>query len=344
MMTYGDISPRTAAYVVKDLLDRAAPYMHIERFGQTYVMPKNSTQVARFRRYFMRGAPGAGTAAGAIGSVGAANRALAGLVEGVTPVGKKLDKLDISVQLMQIGDWIELTDVIEDTHEDPILKESTDVLGEQAGETLEVLRYNVIKAGTAVRFANGTARNQVNTAISLDMVRRMSRDLLRVNARYITSIVKSTPQYNTQPIEAAFFVLVHPDLAKDIRAVPGFIHPKQYGSAVQLEGEIGTIEDFRFISSTLFEPFPDAGGAAGTGFLSTSGTSADVYPMIALARNAFGLVPLKGANSIVPMVVNPKPVHGDPLGQRGSVGWKTWFAAVILNDAHLLRGEVAATV
>jgi N4-gp56 family major capsid protein len=76
---------------------------------------------------------------------------------------------------------------------------------------------------------------------------------------------------------------------------------------------------------------------------STSGTNADVYPILFIARDAFGIVPLKGKDSLTPMVVNPKPSAGDPLGQRGTVGWKAWQAAVILQDAYLVRAEVAAT-
>jgi len=76
---------------------------------------------------------------------------------------------------------------------------------------------------------------------------------------------------------------------------------------------------------------------------STSGTSADVYPVIYLARDAFGIVSLKGKNSLQPMVVNPRPAPGDPLAQRGTVGWKTYNATVILNDAWLCRLECAAT-
>ena len=31
---YGDISPRTAAFVVKDLMKRGMPYLILEKFGQ----------------------------------------------------------------------------------------------------------------------------------------------------------------------------------------------------------------------------------------------------------------------------------------------------------------------
>jgi N4-gp56 family major capsid protein len=52
-VVYGDISPRTAAYVIKDLLTRAMPYMVIEKFGQNYPIPQNSTKTAKWRRYFL---------------------------------------------------------------------------------------------------------------------------------------------------------------------------------------------------------------------------------------------------------------------------------------------------
>jgi N4-gp56 family major capsid protein len=55
-------------------------------------------------------------------------------------------------------------------------------------------------------------------------------------------------------------------------------------------------------------------------------------------------VPLKGKKAVTPMVLNPnKPRGGDNLGQRGSVGWKTYSNTVILNDAWMARLEAAVT-
>jgi N4-gp56 family major capsid protein len=122
----------------------------------------------------------------------------------------------------------------------------------------------------------------------------------------------------------------------------GFIPTKQYGTTTPYENEIGAVERVRYLTSTIFAPFPDAGGAKLT-MRSTSGTSADVYPILIVARDAYGIVPLKGKDSLTPMVVNPKPASGDPLGQRGTVGWKAWQSAVILQDAFMVRVEVAAT-
>jgi N4-gp56 family major capsid protein len=342
--TYGDISPRTAAYAVTQFLKRGMPYMVLEKFGQTYVLPTNKSQTAKFRRYFLAGATGS---AGLVHTGTAINPfntpvSITPLTEGVTPAGRKLSNQDYSVTLSQYGDFVTITDVVMDTHEDPILNQMTEVLGESAAQTIEVTRFNVLKAGLNVFYANGGARSAVNTTISLAMQRGVTTALLRQNAKRITNVVKSTPDYRTEPVEAAFIGLHHPDLDSDIRNMTGYINPKQYGTVTPFENETGSVEMVRYLNSTIFVPFADAGGTKGA-MRSTSGVNADVYPVLYLARDAYGIVPLKGASALTPMVVNPKPVAGDPLGQRGTVGWKCMTACVILNDAWMARLEVAAT-
>jgi N4-gp56 family major capsid protein len=60
-------------------------------------------------------------------------------------------------------------------------------------------------------------------------------------------------------------------------------------------------------------------------------------------KDAYGIVALKGKYAITPIVINPSPSKSDPLGQRGSVGWKTWQGTVILNDAWMAVLEAACT-
>ena len=337
---YGDITPAIAAYAVVRMLTRAQPLLQLERFGQTYPLPTNSTQTAKFRRYYMTGATGsAGSGSGAF-SIPVATTPL---VEGVTPAGSKLSNVDYTVTLSQYGDFITITDVVMDTHTDPILQQATDILGEQAALTVETLRFNVLKAGTNVFYSNGTARTDVNTAISLTVQRQITTGLNRQNAKKITSIVASTPDYNTKSVEAAYMAVCHPDLESDIRGMTGFKPVADYGPHTSpMEGEIGSVEQVRYLSSTVIAPWADGGGAKGA-MRSTSGTSADVYPVLVFGRDAFGIVPLKGKSSMTPMVVNPKPAPGDPLGQRGTVGWKLWTATVILQEAFMARLECAAT-
>jgi N4-gp56 family major capsid protein len=340
-LNYGDISPAVAAYSVVRMLKRAMPLLQLERFGQTYPLPTNSTQTAKFRRYYLSGATGA---AGSSSGNFSVPTAITPLVEGVTPSGNTLANQDYTVSLAQYGDYITITDVVMDTHTDNVLGEATDILGEQAAVTVETLRFNVLKAGTNVFYANNVAgRSSVVAAISQADQRRVTTALNRQNAKKITNVVASTPDYNTKSVEAAYMAVCHPDCESDLRNITGFKPVADYGPHTSpMEGEIGSFEQVRYLASTVIAPFADAGGAKGA-MRSTSGTSADVYPILYFARDAFGIVPLKGKSSMTPMVVNPKPAPGDPLAQRGTVGWKLWTATVILQELFMARLEVAAT-
>ena len=340
-MNYGDISPAVAAYSVVRMLKRAMPFLQLEKFGQTYPLPTNSTQTAKFRRYFLAGATGAA------GS-GSGNYfypvATTPLVEGVTPAGNSIANQDYTANLSQYGDFVTITDVIEDTHTDDVLGAMTDILGEQAAITVETLRFNVLKAGVNVFYANGVAaRNLVVSALTLSDQRKVTTALNRQNAKKITQVVASTADYGTKSVEASYMACVHPDLESDIRNMTGFKPVSDYGPHTSpMESEIGSVEQVRYLGSTIIAPFADAGGAKGL-MRSTTGVNADVYPVLYFGRDAFGIVPLKGKSSMTPMVVNPKPAPGDPLGQRGTVGWKLWTTTIILQEAFMGRLETAAT-
>jgi N4-gp56 family major capsid protein len=323
---YGDITPRTAGYAISELLKRAIPYLVIEKFGQSYIVPNNKTKVAIFRRYeSLDSTPNV-------------------LTEGVTPQAKSLTKTDITATLTQYGDLVTLSDVVLDTHEDPVLNETVEILGEQAAQMIEAVRFNIIKAGTNVFYANGASRVAVNTKITTTFQRRVVRGLKRQNAKKVTSIIRSTPAWGTVNVNPAYVCLMHPDGEGDVRDMTNFKDAVDYGTETPWMNELGKVEECRYVTSTIFQPFADAGGAAGGTFLSTTGTNSDVYPYIFVGKDAFGIVPLRGQNSLTPMIVNPKPSDSDPLAQRGHGAWKTMQTAVILNDLWMARGEAAVTV
>jgi N4-gp56 family major capsid protein len=326
------------------MLKRALPLLVFEKFGQTYPMPTNSTQTAKFRRYFLSGATGA---AGSGSGEFYTPLSTTPLTEGVTPEGRTLANQDYTVQLAQYGDYVTITDVINETHPDNVFAEATDLLGENAAETVETLRYNVLKAGTNVFYANSVAsRALVASKISLADQRRVTTALNRQNAKKITTVVASRPDYGTKSVEAGYVAVVHPDLETDIRDMTGFKPVSDYGPHMSpWEGEIGSVEQVRYVATTVAKPFLAAGVviASAPTLRSTGGVNIDVYPVLYFARDAFGIVPLKGNSAMTPMVVNPKPAAGDPLGQRGTVGWKLWTATVILQEAFMVRLEVGAT-
>ncbi len=306
------------------MLKRGLPYLVLEKFGQAKPLPSNSTRIMRFRRY------------------NALSNNPVVLTEGVTPASQNLTVTDVQATLQQYGGLTTISDVIMDTHEDPTLQEAVALLGEQAAQVIEKMRYGVIRAGTNVIFANGASRGAVNTPISLQLQRRAVRALKRQNARFITSVVRSTAAYGTENVAPGYVALIHPDCEADVRNLAGFVPAEKYGSMTPWENELGKVEDVRYVSSTIFEPFINAGGATST-MLSSGGSNADVYPILFLGKDAYATIALKGMYALTPMVVNPKPSDSDPLAQRGHVSWKAYQTCVILNDSFMIRGEVAAT-
>ncbi|MHA2047587.1 MAG: N4-gp56 family major capsid protein, partial [Candidatus Thorarchaeota archaeon] len=101
-----------------------------------------------------------------------------------------------------------------------------------------------------------------------------------------------------------------------------------------------------YLMSTIIESYTGvgtSGATGGTNVLENASNEANVYPMLYLARDAYGIVAFKGANALTPMVVNPKASDSDPLAQRGHVGWKGYHATIILNDFWMARAEVAVS-
>lgn len=323
--TYGDINQRTAAWAASEMLRHAEPVLVLNKFGALKELPKNKADTVKFRRPVPFSA------------------ATVPLVEGVTPTPQKMAYEDVTAVIKQYGKPIEITDVVEDLAEDPVLKDATVLAGEQAASTVEQVTYGVVKAGTSVFYANGAARNAVNTPISLNKQRRVTRFLKAQKAMKVRSILDSSPNYATRAIEACYVAVGHTDNESDIRALPGFIPTAEYGSRqVMCPEEIGAVEDCRYVLSPDLASFADGGGAKGS-MVSTSGTSADVYPIMYFGKESYGLVPLKGSRAITPMVVNRKPSASDPLAQRGYVSWKTYFTACRLNETWMARLEVAVT-
>jgi N4-gp56 family major capsid protein len=327
---FGNITPRTAAYTVKNLLERAIPYLVTEQFGVPYVIPNKSSKVAKWRRYL------------------ALTAATVPLAEGVTPTGQRITYTDVQVVMEQYGDIVTITDVIEDVHEDPVLNEAVDLCSEQMAETKEINRISVLKAGTKVYYASSTAivtRGTVAAVVDRGDLRYVERQMLGNRARAISKLVRPTAQYATAPIAPAFFMLGHTDGKADLEKISGFTPIENYASPVQLEAEVGKIGNARIILTDLFDPWLAQGDAVGaTGLIAANATNIDVYPLILLGKNAFGLVSLKGKFAAKPSVINPnQPSKSDPLGQRGYVGWKIWDANVILNDDFMYRIETGFT-
>jgi N4-gp56 family major capsid protein len=323
------IEPRVGIKAVAKMLMFQRPVQVLSKFGAPFPVDPNSGETIVWRR------PVPFTAADQP------------LTEGVTPTSTTFRYEDVRDVLREYGFVVELSNKIEDLHEDPVFNNIIEQVGLNLGRTVEQIIYGKVRAGTSVIYANGSARNAVNTPITLPKLRQAARFLKSQKAMKMTSVLQAGPnKIGTVPIEACWPVAVNTDLENDIRQLPGFRPTSEYSSWNLIsEYEFGAVEEFRFVSSPDLAPWPDAGGAAGTSVLSTSGTNADVYPVLIFGRESYGLTPLSGQDALQLRMRRPGTEidSNDPLGQKGWVGWRTWFSSTILNQSWMVRIECAAS-
>jgi len=324
---YGDISPRVGIFAVAKMLDRAMPQLVLEKFGEVQALPKNKGLTMKWRRPVPF------------------DVSPVALTEGVTPVPTVMEYEDVSATISQYGGWVGFTDVIQDTHEDPVLRDMTDLCGDAAATTKEMLLWSVIRGGTSVIYSGtATSRATVVATITDDELRSAQRVLKTNHGKHITKMIGASDKISTEPVAPAFLAFGHTNFEQDLRDIAGFV-PREYYSNYSpvSEYEIGKFEDIRFVLTPHLEPFFNSGSATTTGVLYT--TLVDVYPLVIVAQNAYAVTPLKGMNSVEMGVLNPKLAgsYEDPLGQRGLVSWKMWFVATRLNETWMTRIEAAVS-
>lgn len=348
IQNYGTVASRNLIRAAQGMLEHAQPITVLGDFGTQREMPQNSTDTLVFRRTLPFGASTTGTTIeGSNRYVGTPDITASNFVlsEGVTPNANTISFQDVSVQLQQYGILFKYSSKVEQLYEDDIPGEMVKLTGETLAEVMEMVRYGVLKAGSTVIYSNGSSRSGINTAITLNALRKAARTLESNRARRVTSRLAPGVNFGTRAVQPAYIVFVHTDAVSDIRNLAGFTRVEEYGSFKPIhDREIGACEDFRFISSPLLKPFLAAGSGTLNGMLSVGAANVDVYPFIIIGEDAWGQVALKGMSAVKPIVLKASQTnHANPLGQFGYVGASTWFATVRLNDAFMARIEAGVT-
>jgi N4-gp56 family major capsid protein len=325
--TLSQVAPGVQAFYDRNLLRRAQPNDVHGRFGQKRPIASRNGNQIKFRRYSQLAA------------------ATTPLTEGVTPGGSQLSVTDIVSTLAQYGDYITLTDMVSMTNQDPVVTEATDVLGDQAGTTIDQIRRDVLVAGTNVAYASGAANraSTVNKITGADLDKAI-RFLKGQNAKFMKEGLSSSDNVGTGAVRKAFIALVHPDVEFDLEQIAGFRAVSDYGSQEGvMEDEIGAYKNIRFVTSTNCKVFADATSVATGGFKVSGSGKNDVYATLILAADAYGISPLSG--QAMNTYVKPLGSAGtaDPLEQRSSVGWKATTTTTILNQSWMIRLETLAT-
>lgn len=316
-MAVGNTTTTEVASGVNNFYDRtmlkaARPLLVHLKWGQVKDLPRNNSLVIKFRRY----------------SLLAANTTA--LSEGVTPSGVQLATTDVSSTVAQYGDYVSLSDVLTFSTLDPVLTETADLLGQQAGNSLDQICRDVLVAGTTVQYASSASSNGTVTA-SMKLNRQEIREAVRTlqgnDARPITRMVNATDGFNTSPIGACYIGIITENTLYDLKNETGFVPVEEYSSQKDvMEGEVGKMDNVRFIMTTNAKISSSAGAG-----------SIDVHQTLIMAADYYGISRISG--EAMKNIVKPLGSAGtaDPLDQRSTSGWKATFVATRLNENFCVR-------
>lgn len=311
------LSPEVRVIYDRNLLSRLVPALGWMLFGQPKPMPRNEGQSVQFRRFLSL--PLATTA----------------LTEGVTPSPSNLSMSTVTTQPAPYGDYIEVSDILDMTAPDPIVLETGQLQGEQAGQTMDAVARDQVMVGTTVQYAGGGAgRINVGSTNKLNLaeVQKAVKTLRKNNAKKIFGMINPSTGVGSVPVNATYVGIVDSDTEYDLKQDTAWKSIETYaaGAGTLLPNEIGKLDEVRFMVVGQGKTYAGA-GAAGI----------DVHGSLILADSAFGIVNPSGVQT----VVQPFGSGGtsDPLAQRATIGWKAFFSCVILQQLAMLRIEHATS-
>ena len=307
--TDSGLSVEMKTYYSDYLIDLAEPMLVHNQFGQKAPIPKNGGLTIEFRKF--NSLPKATTA----------------LTEGVTPDGQKMSVSKIEAKVSQYGGYVELSDVLMLTAIDNNLVQATKALASQAGRTLDTITREVLAGGTNVQYAEG----QVSSRSALVGGAPSGNHYLTVDA--IRRAVRTLKVMNAPTIDGSYVGIIHPDCSYDLMSDPKWVNVKSYSDPEGIyEGEIGKIENVRFVETSEAKVFSKA-GASGR----------DVYATLILGADAYGVTEISGGG--LQHIVKQLGSGGtaDPLNQRATAGWKATHVAMRLVEEYMVRIETTST-
>ena len=233
-MSDNTLSNDMRTYYKDYLCDNANENLVHDQFGQKHPIPKGNGKTIEFRKY------------------SPLPKATKPLTEGVTPKGQELKVSTITSTVSQYGGWVGIPDMLELTSIDTNMVQATEILGDQAGRTLDTVTREVLNGGTNVMYApivTGNSVTPVTARSSLNSDAKLSVDLiLRAAAKLKNNLAK--------PINGSYIGIIHPFVAYDLMRSSEWIDAHKYAAPENLfNGEIGKIGNVRFVESNEAKVF-----------------------------------------------------------------------------------------
>lgn len=305
--TIETLSVENQTFYDRTLLERELPELFFYEDGDKKVIPKGKGTSVEFRKFNSLEVP------------------KNSLTEGVTPEGKDLNITSIKATAKQEGDFVKVSDVLDMQGKDPVITETSELLGEQSALTIDTRIRDIVCSGTTVQYANGKANRDALT----------NADVL--NGKEVRKAKKRLKKANIKPFsDGCYHMIIDADQEydfKDDTTGNGFVEVTKYAKPENmLTGEIGRYDGVRIRVSSNIESVKNT-------------NSVYVHKGIIYGRHAYGVPEITKGKGKASIIVKPLGSSGtdDPLNQRATIGWKAFFTAVRLNELGICRVETGAT-
>jgi N4-gp56 family major capsid protein len=239
----------------------------------------------------------------------------------------------VTVTLAEYGNAVSTTAKLRGTSFLDVDAAAANVVGYNAGISVDGIIRDVLAAGTNVVYGGGgTTTPSSRTTIATEDI---------IEANDVRKVVAALRKDNAVSFNGMYMGYIHPDVSYDLRretGVASWRDPHVYSDPANIyNGEIGAFEGVRFIETPRAKLFADASDGAG------SAGNIDVYCTHICGRQA-----LAKAHSIVdgngPF---PKVVRGpvtDTLMRFQPVGWYWLGGYARFREASLRRIEACSSI
>jgi N4-gp56 family major capsid protein len=232
----------------------------------------------------------------------------------------------VTVTLVEYGNAVKTTAKLRGTAFIPLDPVVANIVGFNAGVSIDTVARDVLKAGTNVRYA-GQAVSRA-TVIPTDL-------LVGNNARRALADLRGA---NVATLGGDYTAYIHPDVSYDFRGATtggNWRDPHTYSDPTNIwNGEIGKFENIRWVETSRAPIFADSG---------SSTTLTDVYRTIVLGGQSMAKAhSMTDGNGPFPKVV-PGPVTDD-LRRFVPMGWYWLGGYSIFRQAAVRAIESASSI
>lgn len=262
-----------------------------------------------------------------------ATGAPAALTEGTAPTDfRDIAYTAVEATLAQIGQVAKVTDIASTVGLVKYLDTAIELMGEEFAKDVDTRIRNMLchaSTGLTKRYAQGLADFAAISPASLANSVLIPRDFL--DAMTALKLARA-PKLN-----GSYVAIIPPQGTRDILNNSEFREVVRQEHANRIfKGEIGDFYGLRLIEGT--NPFTEDEtlGTLATSFSGAgTNTTGFVYSTIITGKGAYGIVDMKKLGGVAKkpqIIVVDKPDSGNPLAQYCIVGWKAYWAQVVLNS------------